>query len=298
MPLLSPRQVDRLATGTLWGAAIVIVLILIGLVGTLVYQGLRVIDLRFLTTPPETLFAGGGIGPPLWNSIYLLVLSLLFTVPLGLGGGIYLAEYARDGIVTRAIRASTETLASLPSIVIGLFGLLVFVNLTGWGYSLMAGALALTVLNLPVMVRVSEEALRNVPRSLKEGSLALGATHWQTIVRVSLPAAFPSLISGVIITAGRAFGEAAALLYTAGLSSPPLDFRDWNPMSPFSPLNPFRPAETLAVHIWKVNTEGLIPDVRRVADGSAAVLVISVLMFNLGARWLADMVHRRLTAQR
>lgn len=309
---MKARMVDRVATFFFWLGAGVILALLGALVGYLLFKGGRWLDLAFITRAPENLKAGGGVGPQLFNSFYLLVLSMLFTVPLGVGAGIYLAEYAGRGNVNpaqampqskkatnfllAALNLSIEALASLPSIVVGLFGLLVFVVSTGWGYSLMAGALALTVLNLPVMVRISLEALHSVPRDLKEASLALGASRWETIWKVVLPAAFPGLVTGGIITAGRVFGEAAALLYTAGMSSPVLDFSDWNPLHPNSPLNPFRPAATLAVHIWKINSEGLIPDVRRVADGSAALLIIVVLVFNLLARWLGNVLYRRMTA--
>ncbi|MGI9861028.1 phosphate ABC transporter permease PstA [Moorella naiadis] len=309
---MKARTVDRLATAFFWLGAGVILLLLIALVGYLLFKGGRWLNWAFITRPPENLKAGGGVGPQLFNSFYLLFLSMIFTIPLGVGAGIYLAEYAGRGDVNPtlalpqskgatnfllgALNLSIETLASLPSIVVGLFGLLVFVVSTGWGYSLMAGALALTVLNLPVMVRISLEALHTVPRDLKEASLALGASRWETIWKVVLPAAFPGLVTGGIITAGRVFGEAAALLYTAGMSSPVLDFTDWNPLHPNSPLNPLRPAATLAVHIWKINSEGLIPDVRRVADGSAALLIIVVLVFNLLARWLGYVLYRRMTA--
>ncbi|MEW6546745.1 MAG: phosphate ABC transporter permease PstA [Bacillota bacterium] len=293
---MNARTADRVATALFWLGAILLVALLGGLLGYIVYHGGRHITWDFLTSPPETIRAGGGIGPQLFNSLYLLILSMAITVLIGLPAGIFLAEYARPGLVTEAVRFSIETLSSLPSIVVGLFGLLVFVVLTGWGYSLMAGALALTVINLPLIVRVSEEAIRSVPHDLREGSLALGASQWQTIWKVVMPCAFPGILTGVIIAAGRVFGEAAALLYTAGMSSPRLHFGLWNPAHPSSPLNPFRPAETLAVHIWKVNAEGLIPDLRRVGDGAAAVLVLVVLGFNLGARWLGRRIHRRLTA--
>jgi phosphate transport system permease protein len=142
-------------------------------------------------------------------------------------------------------------------------------------------------------VRVSEESIRGVSRELADGSLALGATHWQTIWRIIIPGAFPALLTGFMIASGRVFGEAAALLYTAGMSSPLLDFTNWNILSSTSPLNPFRPAETLAVHLWKVSSENVIPDVQRVADGSAAMLVLVVLAFNLSARWLGRYICRR-----
>ncbi|SHI48653.1 phosphate ABC transporter permease PstA [Desulfofundulus thermosubterraneus] len=293
---MNARLADRLATIMFWMGAAAVLAILALLLGYILWHGIRVIDWRFLTTPPQTIIAGGGVGPQIFNSFYLLLLTMLISAPLGLLAGIYLAEYASRGRVTEYIRLSIEALTSLPSIVVGLFGLLIFVNMTGWGYSLMSGALALTVINLPLMVRISEESIRSVPSELREASLALGATRWETMWRVILPSALPGLVTGAIIAAGRVFGEAAALLYTAGMSSPILNFSDLNPWSPTSPLNPFRPAETLAVHIWKINSEALIPDVRRVADGSAAVLILVVLLFNICARWLGRRIYRRLTA--
>ena len=294
--MMKVRTADNVATVFFWLAALTIIAILASLIGYVLYHGAKEIDLDFLTKPAQNLRAGGGVGPQLFNSFYILVLSMSVTVPIGLLAGIYLAEYAKRGFVTGIVRLCIEALTSLPSIVVGLFGLLVFVNFTGWGYSLMSGALALTVINLPLMVRISEEAVRSVPGELKEGSLALGATRWQTVIRVLIPVALPALITGVIITAGRVFGEAAALLYTAGISSPPLNFSNWDITSPASPLNPFRPAATLAVHIWKINSEALIPDVRRVADGSAAVLILVVITFNILARWVGRIIHGKMTA--
>ncbi len=221
---------------------------------------------------------------------------MIITIPLGLGAGIYMSEYAPANKVTNSIRLVVEVLSSVPSIIVGLFGLLVLVNLFGFGFSLFAGALALTVFNLPLMVRITEQGLRGVPREQKEASLALGLSKWKTITSVMLPIAMPVILTGTILAAGRVFGEAAALLFTAGMSSPRLDFTDWNPFSPFSPLNPFRPAETLAVHIWKINSEGLAPDAKEIAAGASAVLVIAVLLFNFGARWLGRYLHRKFTA--
>ncbi len=284
---------DRVATAALWGMAAFVVLLLAFLLGRTLYYGLPHVTWTFLTSPPSNFQAGGGVGPQLCNSLFLLVISMLVTVPLAVISAIYLAEYAKEGFASSAIRISLETLASLPSIVVGLFGFLLFVNLAGLGFSALAGALTLTVLNLPSMVRIAEEALRAVPRNLREASLALGVTQWQTIRKVVLPTAFPALLTGVIVISGRVFGEAAALLYTAGMSSPNISLVDLDPTSPRSALNLFRPAETLAVHIWKVNSEGVIPDIRRVADGSAAVLVLVVLLFNILARWLGRRIAAR-----
>jgi phosphate ABC transporter, permease protein PstA len=289
---------DRLATGTFYaiGAAVIIGLVLF--IGYLLLNGWKVLSLNFLLSGPRFAQAGGGIGPQLFDSVYLLVLAMAITVPVGLAAGVYMAEYAKPGKLTDTLRLCIETLASLPSIVIGLFGLIIFVNFTGWGYTLFGGALAVAVLNLPVATRISEEALRSVPQSVREASYALGATQWQTITRVMVPAALPSLLTGFIMTAGRAFGEAAALLYTAGMSTPLLDYSNLNPFDNSSPLNPFRPAATLAVYIWKVNSEGLVPDARSIADGASAVLVLAVLLFNIGSRFLGTLLTDRLAGKR
>ncbi|MDY0404292.1 phosphate ABC transporter permease PstA [Virgibacillus sp. 179-BFC.A HS] len=295
---MNSRITNRIATGVFFACAALITLVLAGLLGYILYHGIAIINWDFLTSPSSSFRAGGGIGPQLFNSFYILLITMIITVPLGLGGGIYMAEYAKPGKLTSIIRTSIEVLASLPSIVLGMFGLLVFVNLTGWGYSILSGALTLTIFNLPIMVRECEDAIRAVPRDQREAGLALGTTHWHTIKKVLVPSAFPTILSGAILASGRVFGEAAALLFTAGLTTPRLDFGNWNPFSPDSPLNIFRPAETLAVHIWAVNSEGLIPDARAVADGASAVLIISVLLFNLIARALGRFIHKRLTASK
>lgn len=290
------RTVDKIATTVIILFATVIVLIMAGLLGFILFRGLGHISFDFLTSPPETIKAGGGIGPQLFNSLFLLVLTLIITIPLGLGAGIYMSEYAKPGRVTDFIRLIVEVLSSFPSIVVGLFGLLVIVNLFGFGFSLFSGALALTVFNLPLMVRITEQGLASVPQAQKEASLALGLSKWKTISSIMLPIAMPIILTGTILAAGRVFGEAAALLFTAGMSSPRLDFGNWNPFSPTSPLNPFRPAETLAVHIWKINSEGLAPDAREIAAGASAVLIITVLLFNLLARWLGRVMFKKFTA--
>lgn len=293
---MNSKQADKLATGVFVGIAALIIALLVALFAYILAKGVPYITWDFLTTPSSTVREGSGIRDQLFNSLYILFITMLITVPLGVGGGIYMAEYAKPGKITNTIRSCIEVLASLPSIVIGMFGLLVFVNITGWGYTIIGGALALTVFNLPVMVRVSEDAIRGVPRELKEASLALGITNWHTIKTVMIPGAFPSILTGAILASGRVFGEAAALLFTAGLSTPRLNYGDLNPLSPTSPLNVFRPAETLAVHIWSINTQGIIPDVAEKAAGASAVLIIVVLIFNLGARILGSYIHKKITA--
>lgn len=288
---------DRFATFVFGLCAAIITAILVGLFSYIIFNGAKELNFDFLTTRSSAIGSGGGIRDQLFNSFYILFITMLITVPLGVGGGVYMAEYAPQNKVTDFIRTCIEVLSSLPSIVIGMFGLLMFVNLTGWGYTIIGGALALTVFNLPVMVRVTEDALRSVPKDQKEASLALGVTKWHTVKTVLIPGALPSIITGAILASGRVFGEAAALLFTAGLSTPRLDFTNWSPFSDTSPLNVFRPAETLAVHIWNVNTQGIIPDAEAIANGASAVLVLSVLLFNLAARWLGSFIHKKLTSK-
>jgi phosphate transport system permease protein len=293
---MKAKTADKIATSIIVAVAALIVLVLAGLLGYILLRGIGHISFHFLTSAPETIRKGGGIGPQLFNSIFLLVLTMIITIPIGLGAGIYMSEYAPHNRITNFIRLIVEVLSSVPSIIVGLFGLLVLVNLFGFGFSLFSGALALTVFNLPLMVRITEQGIKGVPREQKEASLALGLSKWKTITSVMLPIGLPVILTGTILAAGRVFGEAAALLFTAGMSSPRLDFTNWNPLSPFSPLNPFRPAETLAVHIWKINSEGLAPDAAQIAAGASAVLVITVLLFNFCARWLGRYIHRKFTA--
>lgn len=291
--IIKAKTADKAATFVFYFVSGIVILLLALFVGYILYNGREKLNLHFITSSPLFAKAGGGIGPQLFNSLYLVLLSMLITVPIGLSAGIYMAEYAKPNRLTKIIRFCIEALASLPSIVIGLFGLLVFVTLTGWKYTLMGGALSVSILNLPVIARISEDSIRSVPHSIKEASLALGATHWQSIYKVILPSAIPGLITGIIVTSGRVFGEAAALLYTSGMSSPQLDFTNLNPFNYRSPLNPFRPAETLAVYIWKINSEGLVPDARQIADGASAVLIISVFIFNITARLAGRIFNSR-----
>ncbi|MDF9841191.1 MULTISPECIES: phosphate ABC transporter permease PstA [unclassified Paenibacillus] len=295
---MKPKTADKIATTLIVFFALLIVAILVGLLGYILVRGLNHISWDFLTSAPQKIRAGGGVGPQLFNSLYLLVLTLLITIPLGLGAGIFMAEYARPGKLTNFIRLIVEVLSSFPSIIVGLFGLLLIVNYFDLGFSLISGAIALTFFNLPLMVRITEQAFRTVPKAQKEAGFALGLSKWKIVTSVLLPVALPTIITGTILSAGRVFGEAAALMFTAGMSSPRLNFSDWNPLHSNSPLNPFRPAETLAVHIWKINSEGLAPDAIQIAAGASAVLVIMVLLFNLLARYFGRFIYRKLTASK
>lgn len=287
--------VDRVATAALWAVAALVVGILVAIIAHFVLAAVGTISIGFLFGDPSDT-AVGGIGPVLFNSVYVLGLTLVITLPLGILGGIYMAEYAGTGRFTEVIRLSQELISSVPSIVVGLFGLALFVGATHWSFTALGGALALSVFNLPLLARLTEQAIRAVPNDERNGSLALGTTTWQTIRHVVLPLAIPGVVTGIILTAGRIFGEAAALIFTSGLSTPTgYDFANVNLTDPRSPWSPFHPATTLAVYIWKLNSEGLGDFIRQVADTSSAVLVVMVLVFNLGARGLGRLLQRRLT---
>lgn len=289
---------DRLATVALWaiGAFVLILLGLIILHFTIAAWG--VVSLSFITGDIDESGATlGGIWPILWNSIYILVFTMLISVPVGILGGIYMSEYAGDNLVTTAIRFAEESISSVPSIVVGLFGLILFVDTFHTGFSALAGALSLTFFNLPLMTRLAEQAMRAVPQTERQASLALGATKWQTITHVVLPLSIPGLVTGIILTAGRVFGEAAVLLFTSGIGTQPhYDFTNFDLSNPQSPWSPFRQSATMAVYIWKLNSEGLGAFARQLADGSAFILIATVLIFNLGARGLGRLLTRRLTA--
>ncbi|GKT02813.1 phosphate ABC transporter permease PstA [Furfurilactobacillus sp. WILCCON 0119] len=293
---MNPKTADKIATGVFYAIAGIVILILVFLLGYILVAGLPKLTWHFLVTPAKAFTAGGGIGLQLFNSFYLLILTMLISFPIALGAGIYLNEYAKKNWLTSLVRTAIEILSSLPSVVVGLFGFLLFVVRFKMGFSILSGALALTFFNLPLLTRSIETALAAIPNLQREAGLALGLSRWETVTHVILPAAVPSILTGVILSAGRVFGEAAALIYTSGQSAPALNFADWNPFNISSPLNPMRPAETLAVHIWKINSEGIMPDASAVSAGASAVLVLAVLLFNVLARWLGRRLYRRLTA--
>lgn len=268
---MSARCQDKAATVIMWLAGMLILAILVSFLGYMLYKGLPVLSWNFITGMPSDINAGGGVGPQFFNSFYILGLSMLFSIPVAVGAGIYLAEYAGNDRLTDMIRLSTESLATVPSIVLGLFGMIIFVNMLGMGFSIIGGALTLMLLNLPVLVRVTEESIRTVPAHYREASLALGATKWQTIWRVVLPNAMPGIITGITLSAGRVLGETAILIFTAGTtvsrSLPNFDVT--------------AAGETLAVHMWYVMAVGLVPDRVAVADGTGALLIITIFIFNL-----------------
>jgi phosphate transport system permease protein len=290
--LQKSKRIDRFMTAVFYGAGGFFLLFLLILAGYIIFNGIKSFYPELLT------FSRNGIGNQFFNTVYLVFLSLVISVPLGIGSGIYMAEYAKEGRVLSFLRMSIESLSSLPSIVVGLFGYLVFILMTGAKWNLMAGALAVSILSLPLITTTTEDAIRSLPRTYKEGSLALGANQWHTIVKVLLPSAFPRIITGIILAAGRGFGEAAALLYTAGQSTH-INWSNWDLTSPTCPLNPFRPGETLALHIWVMRTEGsLNPNSGNIANFSAAVLIIMVLGFSLLARVMSYHIDKKVGGEK
>ncbi|RUT48523.1 phosphate ABC transporter permease PstA [Paenibacillus anaericanus] len=262
---------DRFATVCFYGLGAVIMLFIFWLLFTILSRGLPWITPQFLVKLPEEIDAGGGIGPMLFNSFYVLFLSLLISLPIGVGAGIYMAEYAPKNKFTEVLRICVESLASVPSIVFGLLGLAIFAEYFGIGLTILGGAVSLAFLNLPMLARVTEEAIRAVPNDLRNAAFALGTTKYQSIRTVVIPVAMNAIITGVCLVAGRAFGESAVILLTAGLST---SGAMWD-------FNLFSPGETLAVHLWYVQSEAIVEDARQIADMSAAVLVFIVLLINL-----------------
>lgn len=261
---------NDIARAGLWTVGIFILALLAAFLGYILYKGLPVLNWHFIFGKSSDIMAGGGVGAQLFNSFYMLFLSMAVSIPLAIGAGIYLAEYARENRLTKCIRLSVESLATVPSIVLGLFGMIIFVNEMHLGFSILGGSLTLVLLNLPMLVRVTEESIKTVPKSYEEASLALGATKLQTIFKVVLPSALPGILTGITLTAGRALGETAILIFTAGTTVSRFLY-DTDVMAG---------GETLAVHLWYLMGAGLVPDRDMIADGIGALLIITILVFN------------------
>ncbi|MGE5506904.1 MAG: phosphate ABC transporter permease PstA [Chitinophagales bacterium] len=256
-------------------AAAVTVAVLLALLFYVLAKGLPHLSWDFLTQMPRRMGRQGGIYPTIIGTIYLAGVALALAAPVGVAAAVYLAEYARPSRFTRLLRFGTETLAGVPSVIFGLFGFVAFVILLKLGWSVLSGGLTLALMILPTVIRTSEEAIRAVPRSYREGSLALGATKWQTTWRVVLPSALPGILTGLLLGLGRAVGETAAVLLTAGSSLG-------------VPVSPLDPARTMSIHLYILAVEGI--SLER-AYATAAVLILTILALNL----FATGVVRRLT---
>ncbi len=276
---ISAKMTQRIAWSLIWVAAIIAVAALVVIVGYVLGKGLGNIDFEFLfTTPRGGLFGEGGISSTIVSTALLLGITMIILIPLGMGTSIYLSEYAPDNKLTTIVRYNIELLAGVPSIVFGLFGFAIFVLALHFNYSILSGALTLVCLLLPFLVRSTEEAIKAVPLSLREASLALGATKWQTIFSVVLPAAMPGIITGIILCVGRAVAESACLYVTMGGSSA-------------MPTSIFSGGRTMAVHVFYLAMETNAMD-KALATG--AVLVMLIIIVNLGTRWLSGYLQKRM----
>ena len=289
---------DRIATAVLTAIVALVMLIVVAMVVYILVEGAStLIKPGFLTMPSRSNGTEGGVAYQLFDSFYLLLLTLLISLPISLGGAVFLTEYAPEGPITSIASTAIETLSSLPSIVVGMFGFLVFSVGFGWKYSIISGAVALTMFNIPILVRVIQQALTDVPQDQRDACLAMGLTRWEATVHVLIPAAMPAIVTGVVLSAGRVFGEAAALLFTSGMSSPVrLNFLSLNFASPTCAWNVFRPAESLAVHIYKIYGEGS-PEAQQIVWGTAALLMVCVLLFNVLSRVAGKALAKRMTAE-
>lgn len=210
------RVSDLVLKVLIYFAAAISILLLVGIMCYTFYRGFSSISLEFLTTVPSTLNGTFGIAGNLLNTLYIVLITLLIATPIGVGSAIYLNEYAKPGKIVRAIEFTTEILSGIPSIIFGLFGMVFFGNTLGLGYSILTGALTLTLMILPLITRTTQEALKTVPDSYRHGALGIGATKWYMIRTILLPSAMPGILTGVILAIGRIVGESAALLFTAG----------------------------------------------------------------------------------
>ncbi len=264
--------------------SIAIVGILISILGFIVFNGIKVINWEFLSSAPKEGMTEGGIFPAIIGTIYLIIGSLVFAVPLGVTSAIYTVEYAGNGKIVRFIRMMTNCLASIPSIVFGLFGMALFVNKLGFGDSILAGSLTLGLLSLPVIIRTSEEALKAVPESYRSGSYALGASKLQTITKLILPSALPNILTGIILSIGRVSGETAPILFTVAAY-----------FLPNLPQSILDQAMALPYHLYVLATSGTdIEASRPMAYGTALVLIAIVLFFNLAATFIRQRLNKKL----
>ena len=262
-------------------AALVVVVPILLVIGTIAYQGISAVNWEFLTAMPRDGMKAGGIFPALVGTLILIVGTAVAAIPVGVGGAIYLAEYARDTIFTRIIRLAIINLAGVPSVVYGLFGLGLFVLFLGFGTSILAGSLTLAIMTLPIIISASEEALRAVPTEFRTVSASLGGTRWQGIRRVVLPQAMPGIITGVILGLLRAAGETAPILFTVAAF--------YLPRLPSSLLD-----QTMALpyHLYVISTQ--VPGMPlQIQYGTALVLLVLVLSMSFAATIVRRIYRRR-----
>lgn len=276
--IMSPKMSQRIMKGVFWASGIFTVIILLVIIGYILYKGLPVVNMSFIFSDPVDSGKSGGIFPMIVSSLYVTFVALIIATPLGVGAAVYLSEYAGENNLVKLIRFGAETLASIPSIVYGLFGLAFFVVYLGLGWCVLSGGLILAIMALPTILQVSEVSLEAVPSSYREGSLAIGATKWQTISNVVLPAAVPGITTGVILGLARAISEAAAIMFAVGAALS-------------VPISLFDPARPLPLHLYILATEGISLDN---AYGTAAVLVIIVLVITIVTNTLVERYSKKM----
>ena len=260
----------------------IICLILLGLIGYILYRGLPHISLEFLTEKPSLLRGTVGILPNILNTIYIILITLVIVLPIGVGAAIYLNEYAKNKKVVKIIELATETLSGIPSIIYGLVGMLIFVQFFSLGTSLLAGSLTLVIMTLPTVIRTTQESLKTVPNGYREGSLALGAGKWYMIRTVVLPSAIDGIVTGCILSVGRIVGESAALLFTAGMANEILNLKD--------ALLPGNAGSSLTVALYMYAKER---GEFEIAFAIAAILLVLTFVINMSAKLTAKMLKKK-----
>ncbi len=281
---------EAVLSAAIHASALISVLLLLGIVGYVFYRGFGSLDRGFFTTVTSGLKGTTGIAGNIVNTFYMVAITLLIATPVGVGAAIYLNEYAKPGRLVNAVEFATEILSGIPSVIFGLFGYIFFGEVLGLGYSLLNGALTLSLMVLPLIVRNTQEALRTVPDSYRSGSLGMGAAKWYMIRTVLLPGAAPGILTGVILAVGRIVGESAALLFTAGSARtlPKLGRQlSENAERLFGKI--FESGGTLTVELYLQMQDGRY----ELAFGIGCVLIILVLIINGGLRLIAGGLRRK-----
>lgn len=247
--------------------------LLLGLIGYILYRGIPNVSWRLVSTKPSLLKGTAGILPNILNTLYIIAITLVIVLPLGVGAAVYLNEYAKNKKFVRMIELATETLAGIPSIIYGLVGMLVFVQFFSLGTSLMAGAFTLVIMTLPTIIRTTQESLKTVPKAYREGALGLGAGKWYMIRTVVLPCVIDGIVTGCILSVGRVVGESAALLFTAGMANELLSVSE--------ALQPGNAGSTLTVSLYMYAKERGQFDI---AFAVAAILLVLTFFINMSAK--------------
>ena len=255
--------------------------LLLGLIGYILYRGMPHVSWMLVSTKPSLLRGTVGILPNILNTLYMIVITLVIVLPIGVGAAIYLNEYAKNKKIVRIIELATETLAGIPSILYGLVGMLVFVQFFSLGTSLMAGALTLVIMTLPTIIRTTQESLKTVPKAYREGALGLGAGKWYMIRTVVLPCVTDGIVTGCILAVGRIAGESAALLFTAGMANELLSVPE--------ALQPGNAGSTLTVALYMYAKERGQFDI---AFAIAAILLILTFLINMSAKAAARKLRK------